>query len=127
MSEDVRDRPPQPSIAGGAKAMVADGLRDRIPKPDVAFSQHVLAHPAGTIGTEPGPIRSAGVSIRMTLHGKGTHGSMPHTSVDAVVLAGRVDLDIPVNHSELFAPVIEPTLSIGTQALVGAALTYLAK
>jgi hippurate hydrolase len=41
--------------------------------------------------------------------------------------AGRVEQDIPVNHSEFFAPVIEPTLSIGTQALVVAALTYLAK
>jgi len=35
--------------------------------------------------------------------------------------------DIPVNHSEFFAPVIEPTLSVGTLALVVAALTYLAK
>jgi hippurate hydrolase len=41
--------------------------------------------------------------------------------------AGRVEQDIPVNHSEFFAPVIEPTLSAGTQALVVAALTYLAK
>ena len=40
---------------------------------------------------------------------------------------GRVEQDIPVNHSEFFAPVIEPTLSTGTQALVVAALTYLGK
>ncbi|HEU4432201.1 MAG TPA: hypothetical protein VFR51_02310 [Pyrinomonadaceae bacterium] len=41
--------------------------------------------------------------------------------------AGRVEQDIPVNHSEFFAPVIQPTISNGTQALVVAALTYLAK
>jgi hypothetical protein len=41
--------------------------------------------------------------------------------------AGRVEKDIPVNHSEFFAPVIEPTLSTGTQALVVAALEYLPK
>jgi len=41
--------------------------------------------------------------------------------------AGRLEQDIPVNHSEYFAPVIQPTLSNGTQALVVAALTYLAK
>src|SRR6185369_11827886 len=41
--------------------------------------------------------------------------------------AGRLEQDIPVNHSEYFAPVIEPTLSNGTKALVVAALTYLAK
>ena len=41
--------------------------------------------------------------------------------------AGRVERDIPVNHSAFFAPVIEPTLSTGTQTLVIAALAYLAK
>jgi len=45
-------------------------------------------------------------------------------SAIAEVLAGQ---DIPVDHSEFFAPVIEPTLSHGTEALVVATLTYLAK
>ena len=31
---------------------------------------------------------------------------------------GRVDQDIPVNHSPTFAPVIQPTLDTGTQALL---------
>ena len=83
---------PGEEVAGGAKAMVEDGLRERIPKPDVAFSQHVLAHPAGMIGTQVGPVLSAGDSIRITLHGKGAHGSMPHNSVDTVVLAAMVVL-----------------------------------
>ena len=62
---------PAEEVAGGAKAMVKDGLRDRIPKPDVAFAQHVLAYRAGTVGTQVGPVLSAGDSIRITLHGKG--------------------------------------------------------
>jgi hippurate hydrolase len=60
---------PAEEVAGGAKAMVDDGLRDRIPKPDVAFAQHVLAYPAGSIGTQTGPVLSAGDSIRITLYG----------------------------------------------------------
>jgi hippurate hydrolase len=39
--------------------------------------------------------------------------------------AGRVAQDIPVNHSATFAPVIQPTLDAGTQALVVAALSWL--
>jgi hippurate hydrolase len=39
--------------------------------------------------------------------------------------AGRVAEDIPVNHSASFAPVIQPTLDTGTQALVVAALAWL--
>lgn len=40
--------------------------------------------------------------------------------------AGRLDSDIPVNHSPHFAPVIQPTLDAGTAALVAAALAWLA-
>jgi len=41
--------------------------------------------------------------------------------------AGRIAQDIPVNHSEFYAPVIEPTLETGTRALVVAAMAYLSK
>src|ERR1051325_6301208 len=47
---------PAEEVAGGAKAMMEAGLGDRIPKPDVAFAQHVLAYPAGKIGTQAGPV-----------------------------------------------------------------------
>src|SRR5689334_12155691 len=80
---------PAEEVASGAKAMLDDGLRDRIPKPDVAFAQHVLAYPAGKVGTQAGPVLSAGDSVRITLYGKGAHGSMPH-NVDPVVLAALV-------------------------------------
>lgn len=40
---------------------------------------------------------------------------------------GRVDQDIPVNHSSTFAPVIQPTLDTGTEALVVAATAWLAR
>jgi len=39
--------------------------------------------------------------------------------------SGRVNQDIPVNHSPFFAPVVQPTLDVGTQALVVAALAWL--
>jgi hippurate hydrolase len=40
--------------------------------------------------------------------------------------AGRVAQDIPVNHSANFAPVVQPTLDTGTEALVVATLAWLA-
>ncbi len=51
----------------------------------------------------------------------------PRDIAALAVFPAQVEQDIPVNHSEFFAPLIEPTLSVGTQALVVAALTYLAK
>ncbi|MGO4596301.1 amidohydrolase [Terrabacter sp. 2RAF25] len=81
---------PAEETASGAQAMLDAGLVDAIPRPEVAFAQHVLGLEAGTVGTHPGPVLSAGDSIRITLYGKGSHGSMPHQSVDPVVLAAAV-------------------------------------
>ena len=41
--------------------------------------------------------------------------------------AGRVADDIPTNHNPAFAPVIDPTLATGVQAMVAAALTDLSE
>ena len=105
---------PAEEVAGGATAMVADGLRERIPKPDVAFAQHVLAYPAGTIGTQVGPVLSAGDSIRITVHGKGSHGSMPHNSVDPVVLAALVVLRLQTIVSRETKPGEFAVLTVGS-------------
>jgi hypothetical protein len=43
--------------------MLEESLGKLIPKPDVAFAQHVLAYPAGKVGTVAGPVLSAGDSI----------------------------------------------------------------
>lgn len=105
---------PAEEVAGGAKAMVEDGLPGRIPKPDVAFAQHVLAYPAGTIGTQVGAVLSAGDSIRITLHGKGSHGSMPHNSVDPVVLASLVVLRLQTVVSRETKPGEFAVLTVGS-------------
>ncbi|NUO91937.1 MAG: amidohydrolase [Dermatophilaceae bacterium] len=83
---------PAEETASGAQAMLDAGLVDAIPRPEVAFGQHVLGLEAGTVGTQAGPVLSAGDSVRITLYGKGSHGSMPHLSVDPVVLAASVVL-----------------------------------
>ena len=43
--------------------MLDAGLVEKVPRPDVAFGQHVLNHAAGVIGTQAGPVLSAGDSI----------------------------------------------------------------
>ena len=105
---------PAEEVAGGAKAMMDDGLRERIPKPDVAFAQHVLAYPAGKIGTQTGPVLSAGDSVRITLYGKGAHGSMPHNGVDPVVLAALVVLRLQTIVSRETKPGEFAVLTVGS-------------
>ena len=52
-------------------------------------------------------------------------GGVDPDTFRAAERAGRVDQDIPVKHSAAFAPVIQPTLETGTDALVTAALAWL--
>jgi hippurate hydrolase len=81
---------PAEEIGDGARGMVADGLADHIPKPDVVLGQHVLPSKAGTVATHAGPTLSAADSFTITVHGRGGHGSMPHTTTDPVVLAAMI-------------------------------------
>lgn len=82
---------PGEEIAAGARAMVDDSLTAVVPRPDVAFGQHVLgALVSGHVGTVAGPVLSTAVSLRITVYGKGSHGSMPHLGVDPVLLASTI-------------------------------------
>ncbi len=81
---------PAEETGDGARAMIDDGLAGLLPEVDVALAQHVLPAPAGLVGTHAGPTLSAADSLRITVHGRGAHGSMPQASVDPVVLAAMI-------------------------------------
>ncbi|MFD6420373.1 amidohydrolase [Streptomyces sp. NPDC060198] len=81
---------PSEEKGDGADAMIADGLTSRVPRPDVVLAQHVLALPAGYVGTRPGSFLSAADSLRVTVYGRGGHGSMPQAAVDPVVMAAMI-------------------------------------
>jgi len=78
---------PGEETAEGAKAMIADGLLQRFPKPDVVLGQHVMVGPAGAIAGRAGAITSAADSLQIRLFGRGAHGSMPQAGIDPVVMA----------------------------------------
>lgn len=113
---------PGEETAAGARSMVADGLVDKIPKPDVALGQHVLAVPAaGEVGTTAGPMLSTGACIRVKVYGKGSHGSMPHLGVDPVVLSAAIVTRLQAIVSREIAPsqfgvVTVGSLQAGTKA-----------
>ena len=52
-------------------------------------------------------------------------GGTDPDSWDAAVKKGKVIEDIPVNHSPFFAPVMKPTIQVGTDAMALAAITFL--
>ena len=78
---------PAEEYGAGSQAMIADGVLDRFPKPDIVLGQHVTPLPAGTIGVRPGTQMAASDGLTVTLLGRGGHGSRPHSTIDPVVMA----------------------------------------
>ena len=77
----------------GAKAMISDGFLTRFPRPDDVLALHVgNEQAAGQVGVVSGIFDSNADSIRITIFGKGGHGSAPHTAVDPIVIAARTIL-----------------------------------
>ena len=105
---------PAEETGDGAQAMVDDGLLTRIPAPDVALAQHVLRGVAGTAGTRSGPFLSAADSIKITVHGRGGHGSMPQNTVDPVVLAAMSVVRLQTVVSREIAPGQTAVLTVGS-------------
>ncbi|WP_248242412.1 amidohydrolase [Microbacterium kunmingense] len=78
---------PAEEYGAGSQAMIADGVLDRFPRPDIVLGQHVTPLPAGTIGVRPGTQMAASDGLRVTLLGRGGHGSRPQATIDPVVMA----------------------------------------
>lgn len=81
---------PNEERGGGAQAMVDDGLYSKIPVPDYVFGQHVMRMRAGSVGCRPGTIMAAADSLKVTVYGRGGHGSLPHQTVDPALLAAHI-------------------------------------
>jgi hippurate hydrolase len=107
---------PAEEVGDGARAMVEDHLSELIPKVDVALAQHVLPTPAGVVGTHSGPVLSVADSMRITVHGRGGHGSMPQSTVDPVVLAAMIVVRLQTVISRETAPGETAVLTVGSIA-----------
>jgi amidohydrolase len=83
---------PAEESGGGAEVMVNDGLYDRFGRPDVVLGQHVAPIPAGVLALHPGVAFAAADALRVTMYGKGAHGSRPEVSIDPVVMAASTVL-----------------------------------
>jgi hippurate hydrolase len=105
---------PAEETGDGARGMVDDGLAELIPAPTVALAQHVMPGAAGRIGTWSGPVLSAADSMRITLYGRGAHGSMPQAAVDPVVLAAMIVVRLQTVVSREVAPGETAVLTVGS-------------
>lgn len=81
---------PGEETAAGARAMVDDGLWEKAPRPEVVLGQHVSPGKAGTITLARGSAMAMADSLKVTVHGRQTHGSQPENGTDPIVAASAM-------------------------------------
>ncbi|MFC6883788.1 MULTISPECIES: M20 metallopeptidase family protein [Actinomadura] len=75
---------------GGAKIMIDEGVLDAAgERPVAAYALHVLSAglPNGLFASRGGPIMAAADRLRVTVRGRGGHGSSPHLARDPLPAA----------------------------------------
>jgi len=106
---------PAEERGAGARAMLADGLFERFPKPDFCLALHVKGElPAGTIGSCPGYALGNVDSVDVLVRGKGGHGSTPHKTHDPIVLASRIVMGLQTIVSREIPPVEDGVITVGS-------------
>ncbi len=97
---------------GGAELMIAEGVLDAAGERVVAgYGLHVRASllPAGEIASRPGPLLAAADRVRVTIHGRGGHGSTPWFAADPVPVAAEIVLALQAmttRQFDVFDPVV---------------------
>src|SRR6516165_9915692 len=85
---------PAEETVSGAKAMLADGLFTRFPKPDFGFALHDGPFAYGTVLHRVGIGSSNSDSLYIKFRGRGGHGAVPQATIDPVMMAARFVVDV---------------------------------
>jgi hippurate hydrolase len=72
---------------GGAREMMKDGLFDRFPMEAIFGAHNWPGLAVGQFALRDGPVFASSNEFKITIHGKGAHGAMPHNGIDPVPAA----------------------------------------
>ncbi|AGF71047.1 amidohydrolase [Corynebacterium halotolerans] len=105
---------PGEETAAGSRAMVDDGLWEKVPRPEVILGQHVFPNPAGTIGITPESTMALADSLKITVFGRQSHGSQPQDSIDPIALGVYMLNRLQSITSRELAPLDPAVVTCGT-------------
>lgn len=105
---------PAEERGAGAQAMLDDGLFKRFPRPDFALALHVAAdRPAGVVTWRTGYAMANVDSVDIVVKGKGGHGAFPHMTIDPIVIAAKLVLDLQTIASREVKPIEPVVVTVG--------------
>jgi hippurate hydrolase len=106
---------PAEEVGAGARKMLEDGLFKRFPRPDYCLGLHCDSRiPHGTVGYTEGLSLVNVDSVDILVKGKGGHGSAPHTTIDPIVIAARIVLDLQTLVSRENNPLDPAVVTVGS-------------
>jgi len=106
---------PAEELGAGMRGMLEDGLLTRFPRPDYAISLHTSADlPVGQVGLRAGPAMANVDSCDITVFGRSGHGASPHLTVDPIVQASKLVLDLQTIVSREVNPLDACVISVGS-------------
>jgi amidohydrolase len=106
---------PAEERGSGAGRMIKDGCFDRFFKPDFSLALHVDANlPAGAVGYHSGYTLANVDSVDVTLRGRAGHGAYPHVTIDPIVQAAHLILDLQTIVSREVKPTEPAVITVGS-------------
>jgi amidohydrolase len=97
----------------GAERMIDAGVLEN-PKIDAMIGLHVMpGYPAGTVALREGPLMANVAWVYITIHGKSSHGALPHQGIDAIYAASSAIVQFQALISRMKDPNERAVLSIG--------------
>ena len=106
---------PAEETVDGARAMLADGLYTRFPKPDFVVGLHDSAdYEAGKISYVPGYAMASSTSVDLLIRGLGGHGSKPEATKDPIVIAAQTVLALQTIISRENSPLDPAVVTVGS-------------
>ncbi|MEI7685433.1 MAG: amidohydrolase [Planctomycetota bacterium] len=105
---------PAEEIGSGARRMLEDGLYTRFPRPDFCLGLHASPlTPAGLITYSEGLMMANVDTVDILVRGKGGHGAAPHLTIDPIVLAARIVIDLQTLRSREIDPIEGAVVTVG--------------
>ncbi len=105
-------QPSEERIPGGAKFMIEEGALEGV---DAIFGLHLWQLlPTGTVGLVKGAMMAQPDKFTIHVRGKGGHGSMPQQTVDPILVASHLVVNIQSIVSRNVDPLKPIVISFGT-------------
>src|SRR4030095_11822240 len=106
---------PAEETADGVKALLSDGLYDKVPRPDYLLALHDVADlEVGKVGVTAGYAFANSAVVEVTIRGKGGTAARSQDAKDPIVIASQFIMAVQVIVSRETSPLTPASITVGS-------------